>query len=201
MLVDQCIRHFSDWWLMGVKDTSVWGWDMWDTANQYVGTADNSGLLPFIFFIAIIVFGFKYIGKAWRGAAKSGNKNSALFAWALGAGLFANVVAFLGISYFDQSIVGWYALLAMISAAYMAHRSGARAETPQVQFAPLAADPEFAGAVLAHSFASPPTVSSRVAQIAASALEKTAQPREDESQNPTVPGEATIAAHRHFTSL
>jgi hypothetical protein len=201
MLVDQCIRHFSDWWLMGVKDTSVWGWDMWDTANQYVGTADNSGLLPFSFFIAIIVFGFKYIGKAWRGAAKSGNKNSALFAWALGTGLFANGVAFLGISYFDQSIVGWYALLAMISAAYMAHRSGVRAETPQVQFVAAAAVPEFAGAALADSFASPPTVSSRVAQIAASALEKTAQQREDESQNPNVSGEATIAAHRHFTSL
>ena len=129
MLVDQCIRHFSDWWLMGVKDTSVWGWDMWDTANQYVGTADNSGLLPFIFFIAIIVFGFKYIGKARRGAARNGNKNSALFAWALGAGLFANVVAFLGISYFDQSIVGWYALLAMISASYVAHRSAVQTVT------------------------------------------------------------------------
>jgi hypothetical protein len=39
MLVDQCIRHFGDWWLIGVKDTSVWGWDMWDTANQYVRVA------------------------------------------------------------------------------------------------------------------------------------------------------------------
>ena len=138
MLVDQCIRHFGDWWLMGVKDTSVWGWDMWDTANQYVGTADNSGLLPFIFFIAIIVFGFKYIGKARLGAARSRNKNAALFAWALGAGLFANVVAFLGISYFDQSIVGWYALLAMISASYMAHRSAVVTIMPQVEPAALA---------------------------------------------------------------
>ena len=28
MLVDQCIRHFSDWWLIGVKSTYDWGWDM-----------------------------------------------------------------------------------------------------------------------------------------------------------------------------
>jgi hypothetical protein len=115
MLVDQCIRHFSDWWLVGVKDTSAWGWDMWDTANQYVGTCDNSGLLPFLLFLAILVYGFKYLGRARRAAAK--DKKTALFIWALGAALFANVIAFFGISYFDQTIVAWYGLLAIISAA------------------------------------------------------------------------------------
>jgi len=113
MLIDQCIRHFWDWWLIGVKDTSVWGWDMWDTANQYVGTCDNSGLLPFLLFVAIMVFGFKYLGRARRAVAK--DRKKALFVWAIGSALFANVVAFFGISYFDQTIVAWYTLLAMIS--------------------------------------------------------------------------------------
>src|SRR5262249_17974788 len=35
MLVDECIRHFWDWWLIGVRSTATWGWDMWDQANQY----------------------------------------------------------------------------------------------------------------------------------------------------------------------
>lgn len=113
MLIDQCIHHFWDWWLIGVKDTSVWGWDMWDTANQYVGLADGSGLLPFILFVAILVYGFKYLGKARRKARK--NRES-FFIWALGGALFANLVGFFGISYYDQTIVGWYALLAIISA-------------------------------------------------------------------------------------
>jgi hypothetical protein len=113
MLVDQCIRHFGDWWLVGVKDTSAWGWDMWDTANQYVGTCDNSGLIPFLLLLATLVYGFKYVGRARRAVAK--DKKKALFLWALGAALFANVVAFFGISYFDQTIVAWYGLLALIS--------------------------------------------------------------------------------------
>jgi hypothetical protein len=113
MLIDQCIRHFGDWWLIGVKDTSVWGWDMWDTANQYVGTCDNSGLLPFLLFVAILVYGFKYLGRARRAVAR--DKKKALFVWAIGSALFANAVAFFGISYFDQTVVAWYALLAMIS--------------------------------------------------------------------------------------
>ena len=114
MLVDQCIRHFGDWWLLGVKDTSVWGWDMWDTANQYVGTCDKSGLLPFLLFIAILVYGFKFLGRARRNPQT--DKQAALTMWAFGAALFANVVAFVGISYWDQTMVQWYALLAMISA-------------------------------------------------------------------------------------
>lgn len=113
MLVDQCIRHFGDWWLIGVKDTSAWGWDMWDTANQYVATCDGSGLIPFLLFLAILVYAFKYVGRA-RGAAGK-DKKRALFVWALGSSLFANVISFVGISYFDQTIVAWYALLAFIS--------------------------------------------------------------------------------------
>ena len=118
MLVDQCIRHFSDWWLIGVKDTSVWGWDMWDTANTYVATCDNSGLLPFLVFLAMLVYGFKFLGKA-RLAVRTDHK-AALFIWACSAALFANVVAFFGISYWDQTVVPWYALLAMISAIALA---------------------------------------------------------------------------------
>ncbi|MGA8214136.1 MAG: hypothetical protein WB799_11110 [Candidatus Sulfotelmatobacter sp.] len=115
MLVDQCIRHFGDWWLLGVKDTSGWGWEMWDTANQYVSVCANSGLLPFILLLGILIYGFKYLGRARRAAGK--DRKRALFVWGLGSALFANVVAFFGISYFDQTMVAWYGLLAMIPAA------------------------------------------------------------------------------------
>lgn len=112
MLVDQCIRHFGDWWLVGVKETASWGWDMWDLANQYVAVAATSGLLPLIFFAAILTFGFKYLGNARKAA--EGEPRQELFIWAFCAALFANCVAFFGISFFDQTMVSWYLLLAMI---------------------------------------------------------------------------------------
>ena len=113
-LVNQCILHFWDWWLLGAKDNGQWGWLMWDTANQYVATAQSSGLLPFLLFLSIIVYGFKYVGKGRRTAT---SRKDALFVWSLGGSLFAHVMGFFGISYFDQTIVAWYALLALISAA------------------------------------------------------------------------------------
>jgi|SRR5580704_280249 hypothetical protein len=127
MLIDQCIRHFGDWWLIGVKDTSIWGWDMWDTANQYVALCDSSGLIPFLCFVAILVYGFKYLGRARRAAE---DRKNALFIWAVGSALFANVVAFFGISYFDQTVIAWYALLAMIPAVIATRKKQNSGELP-----------------------------------------------------------------------
>ena len=112
-LLNQCIIHFWDWVLVGTKSYADWGWDMYDLCNQYVFIADQSGLIPLLSFLTIIVLAFRYVGKAWRSALY---REQRLFIWALSASLFANVVAFLGVSYFDQTIVVWYVVLAMICA-------------------------------------------------------------------------------------
>ncbi len=112
-LIDQTVNHFWDWWLVGTASNTSWGWDMWDTADQYVANAISGGLLSLIFFVAILVYGFKYAGRA---AKSTMDKEQALFYWALGATLFSYTVSFFGISLWDQSIVEWYTLLAIISA-------------------------------------------------------------------------------------
>jgi hypothetical protein len=112
-LINQCIIHFWDWVLVGTKSYADWGWDMYDLCNQYVAIADQSGLIPLLSFITTIVLGFRYLGRARRSTT---DRRQQLFLWALNASLFANVVAFFGVSYYDQTIVVWYALLAMICA-------------------------------------------------------------------------------------
>jgi len=138
-LVDQCIRHFGDWWLFGVKDTGAWGWDMWDTANQYVSVADSTGLIPLILFVATLTYGFKYAVKsrdAW-----AGNKNMQLYSWALGGALFANCVGFFGISYWDQTQVVWYAFLAIIVASCHAIPAESTATVPAAEESTLLSTP------------------------------------------------------------
>lgn len=122
-LINQSIVHFSDWVLVGTKSYASWGWDMWDLCNQYVAIADQSGLVPLLSFLTVIILAFKYLGKARRSAE---DKQQRLFIWALSASVFANVVAFFGVSYFDQTIVAWYALLAMIHATVVSVRKERR---------------------------------------------------------------------------
>jgi hypothetical protein len=86
---------------------------MWDAQNMYVSVGEAGGLLAFIFFILVISRSFSRLGIARRRAE---TKNQEWFIWFLGAALFAHVVAFLGVNYFDQVRIAWYAVIAMICA-------------------------------------------------------------------------------------
>jgi len=101
--------------LVGTDSNGSWGYLMFDTSNQYIQQGITGGLVSLIFFIATIVEGFRCIGRK-RKSAQLVNRRSEWFVWLLGVALFANVMAFFGISYFDQTRVGWCVLLAMISA-------------------------------------------------------------------------------------
>jgi len=136
MLVDNFFQHFGDWWLLGARDAGDWGYFAYDIANQYVGIGESAGLVPFLLFIAAIVYGFKYLGRARQGGAGSERR----FMWTVGCALLAHVVAFFGLSYFDQLVVVWYALLAIISAVAVAPVN-AEAKASAKRFALLASNP------------------------------------------------------------
>jgi hypothetical protein len=127
-LVDNFIRHFSDWWLLGYKDFGSWGWDMWDLSNQYVAVGLTGGLITFVFFIAILSRSFGGLGNARKRA--TGNRKKEWFCWCLGCSLLANVVGWFGCSYMAQMQMALFPLLAMISVAiFEAKQPVARVET------------------------------------------------------------------------
>jgi hypothetical protein len=138
-LVDLFIRHFFDWWLIGTSNNALWGHMTWDICNQYVAEGEVGGLATFSLFVGMIVVCFKWLGKARKSA--EGDLRQEWYFWALAAALFSHVVAYFGISYFDQTRFSWYTLLVLISVATAPLRSPERAlEAPQPdQLAPGAA--------------------------------------------------------------
>ncbi len=114
-LVDNCIRHFSDWWLLGYKYYNDWGWDMWDLCNQFVVAALTGGLVTLICYIAMFSRSFSAIGKARKQV--NGNRRQEWLLWCLGSDLFANVVAHFGINYMAQMMMTMFMLIACISVA------------------------------------------------------------------------------------
>jgi len=143
-LIDTFIRHFKDWWLIGA-DPAGWGWGMWDLSNQFVGVGETGGLLAFICFIALIFRSFGRLGKMRRQVA--GDKNQEWLYWSLGAVMFAHILAYFGVSYFDQTSIWWFAFLAMVSAATAGLRTAsASGESPAEPQFPNAAWEELAPA-------------------------------------------------------
>lgn len=115
MLIDQCVRHFNDWWLIGAQTTGGWAFEMYDQANQFVSEAENGGLGTFILFVLLITRCLSRVGKARKLVA--GNRNEEWLIWLLGASVFAYIVSFFGINFASQEQFAWFALIAMISAA------------------------------------------------------------------------------------
>ncbi len=114
-LFDQFIRRFQEWWLIGTKSTAKWGYFLFDITNQYVQIGVSGGLISLGLFLMVIMLCFTGLRKAIH--AMEGQRGAQLYFWALGASLFSHVVSFMGVSYFDQIILVWYMLLAMIATA------------------------------------------------------------------------------------
>ena len=125
-LVDEFITRIGTWWLFGTKDYWKWDWNMWDTTNQYVAIGWSGGLITLILFFAIIWRAFQSLGVARKAAKDRAKVEFPL--WAMCCGLFSHLVAFMGIAYFDQTVVAWYVLLAMIPAATMGAIETSRAQ-------------------------------------------------------------------------
>lgn len=113
-LIDQFVNHFTSWWLIGTKDAATWGWGMWDAQNMYVSVGEAGGLAALVFYILVIS---RCFGRLEAARMRAKDEKQEWFLWFLRAALFANVVAFFGVNYFDQSRMAWFALVAMICAS------------------------------------------------------------------------------------
>ena len=123
MLVDNCIRHFSDWWFLGYKYYNLWGWDMWDLCNQFVVQALIGGLLTLVAYILIFSRSFGAIGKARK--LVEGDRGQEWLLWCMGATLFSVTVAHFGINYPAMMELGLFTFWAVISTATFEARQAA----------------------------------------------------------------------------
>jgi hypothetical protein len=123
-LIDTLIKHFGEWWLLGTRDNGNWGWEMWDTCNQFVAIAVTGGLLTLAFYLLVLKRSFAAVGNARRHV--SGDREQEWFLWCLGSSLLAHVVGQFGINYMAQLLLVLFPLLACISVA-----ANARLDTTQ----------------------------------------------------------------------
>jgi hypothetical protein len=118
ILIDRAIAHFSEWWLIGTKSVASWSEILWreDITNQYILEGVRGGLITMILFIVIIALCFRGLGRSLR-LLEDEPLSTRITIWSMGVALLVHVVSFISVSYFDQLVVFWYLLLAMISTA------------------------------------------------------------------------------------
>lgn len=131
-LIDETIKHFDEWWLLGTSDTGHWGRGLSDVTNQYVLEAVEGGLPGLLLFLGLVVLGFRAVGRTWRSAWP--DRASVALSWALGVSLLTQCVSFFGVAFFDQTGILWslvLACLASMSTASTAASLSARTQPKQ----------------------------------------------------------------------
>jgi len=121
-LIESSIEHLNEWWLTGTDYTRHWmstgvhsNTIHTDITNHFLGMGVTGGLPLMILWIMVLVAAFAEIGKALRQNENAPVEHNLLI-WTLGAIMFGHVTNYFSISYFDQSIVFFYLILANIGA-------------------------------------------------------------------------------------
>jgi hypothetical protein len=121
-LIDAAIEHASEWVVAGTDTTRDWmatgvGWsdEQTDITNYFLNFGVMGGLPTMIAFIGVLMTAFLRLrdtrAEEFAMAGDSGIER--FLPWALGCSLFAHAVTFLSVSYFDQTMVLWFATVAM----------------------------------------------------------------------------------------
>ena len=138
-LIDEFIKHFDEWWLIGTESySSWWTYGLDAITNEYILQGVEGGILTLGLFLAIIAVAFYAVGRTWREEVRRHlrlrrstaprtpslrarrlrrSRESAghvAMAWALGVALFIHCVVFIGVSNFGQTVLVWYLTLGFI---------------------------------------------------------------------------------------
>lgn len=95
-LIDNAIKRFDEWWLIGTKSTAHWGHAMYDLTNQYVREGVKGGFISLVLFVWVLVEAYSRSGRLWKKSSRQSYPIA--FAWGMGVCLFAHTIMFLSIS-------------------------------------------------------------------------------------------------------
>ncbi len=142
-LINAAIIHLNEWWVGGTDRTRHWmpsgvDWNKnhTDITNHYIKMGVIGGLPLMLMFIGVVITGFKTVGEALR-ASKDLPPEKRFVIWIFGAILLGHALTFVSVCYFDQSIVFFLLILAIIG-SLRAQRTVSKPVAPQS--APLTAN-------------------------------------------------------------
>jgi hypothetical protein len=114
-LIDQAIKNFGEWAILGTKNTAHWGWGLEDVTNQYILEGVRGGMISMILFVILVVMTVRIFGAyslrpmpfKWQ-----------WFIWCLCAAMLGHCLSFIGVAYFGQIMMLLYLMFAIAGLTY-----------------------------------------------------------------------------------
>ncbi len=157
-LIDEFIRHFNEWWMIGTEVySSWWTYGLDAITNEYILQGVEGGILTLGLFLGMIAVAFYGVGRMLREGTRRRSRalqqtitrvhgmrtrrlrwsptsaGHMAMAWALGVSMVIHCTVFIGVSNFGQTVLVWYLTLGFIgSLTPLACRKRAVVARPRV---------------------------------------------------------------------
>ena len=119
-LIQSAFEHLGEWWLYGTDYTRHWmpsgvAWseNHTDITNQYIKQGVLGGLPLMFLFVALLLKGYFVLDQKIRKEPYLEIEQNFML-WAIGAALLAHTATLVSVTYFDQSKIFFYIILAAI---------------------------------------------------------------------------------------
>jgi len=114
-LINQAVRHFGEWMLIGCRDTGHWGFGLADVTNQYVLEGVRGGFVTLLLFVLLLITALKAIV---RYSLQTTSAAQQWFTWCICVSLLGHCLSFIGVSYFGQIRMLFFLVLAAAALTY-----------------------------------------------------------------------------------
>lgn len=138
-LIDAALEHVGDWWFAGTDYTRHWlptgvtySADQVDITNYFIKLGVVGGLPLLAAFISLLVLAFRRVGA--QAEDEEIPARDRYFVWCLGAMLLVAAASGLSVSFYDQSVLFVYGLLATVGSIPL---SAQPAPVPEAASEPL----------------------------------------------------------------
>jgi hypothetical protein len=113
-VIDQAIKHFSQWAVLGCRSTASWGWGLGDITNQFILEGVRGGFITLVLFIIMLAAALKSILKMCLNETDNAKR---FMMWSIFVMLLSHCISFLGVSYFGQITMLYYMSLSIVGLA------------------------------------------------------------------------------------
>lgn len=114
-LINETVKHFGEWAMVGTSSTLHWGAGMHDITNQYCLEAIRGGLINLVLFVIVLIMAVRTVG---RYSLQNIPRNQRWLAWGICVSILGHCVSFIGVSYFGQIHMLLYLTFAIVGLTY-----------------------------------------------------------------------------------
>lgn len=116
-LIDQTVKNFGEWALLGVKGVAHWGVWAGDVTSMYIAQAVGGGLANMVLFVWLLVLAMKIF---WKSSMLPIDLASKWLIWGFFASFLSHSASFLSVAYFGQ--ISMLLTLGFVAAAFFLER-------------------------------------------------------------------------------